>query len=125
MWKEKNPLLTRDDVGKAKPSTHDLPMDQHAYGVPNKKEEFGVGKLTTSWHLPELRTQKPSERDYQKLNKMGINAKIIKPYQVREFRMNHEDVRRVKKNSQPGRVHSLRQFETAPVDPDPTKAASI
>ena len=80
MWKEKNPLLTRDDVGKAKPSTHDLPLNAHAYGVKNKIEEYGVGKLTSSWHLPEIRKNITTEKDYQKLNRMGVNAKIIKPY---------------------------------------------
>ena len=86
IWKEKNPLLTRDDVGRAKPSTHDLPQDTHAYGVKNKKEEYGVGALTSSWHLPDIKKSNTSERDYQRLNKMGVNAKIIKPNQVREFR---------------------------------------
>ena len=55
---------------------------------------------------------------------MGINAKIIKPYQVREFRSNH-DVRKIKKQGHPQRVTSLRQFETTTVDPDPTKAVSL
>ena len=55
---------------------------------------------------------------------MGVNAKIIKPYQVREFRQNH-DVRKVKKQVNPTRVTSLKAFESVPVDPDPTKAASL
>jgi len=47
MWKEKNILLCRDDVGRAKPSTFNLPSDTHCYGVKAKQEEFGVGKLTS------------------------------------------------------------------------------
>ena len=121
MWKERNVLLTRDDVGKAKPTTHDLPQGPHTYGVKNKQEEFGVGKLTSSWHLPEIRKNSTFEKDYQKLNRMGVNAKIIKPYQVREFRQNH-DVRKVKKQGNPSRVTSLRQFET--VNPDVSVSVS-
>ena len=80
MWKEKNPLLTKDAVGRPKPTTHDLPYGSHAYGVKNKAEEFGVGKLTSSWHLPEISIGKATDPDYQKLNRMGAQAKIIKPY---------------------------------------------
>ena len=64
MFKERNPLLARDDVGKAKPTTKDLPIEGHIYGVKNKKEEYGVGKLTSSWHLPEISQAKIGEKDY-------------------------------------------------------------
>ena len=63
-FKEKNPLLARDDVGKAKPTTKDLPTYGHSYGVKNRQEEFGVGKLTSSWHLPAISIAKKGELDY-------------------------------------------------------------
>ena len=54
MWKEKNVLLTKDDIGRSKPSTYNLPRDGHIYGVKAKPEVYGVGKLTSEWHFPEL-----------------------------------------------------------------------
>ena len=63
-FKEKNPLLARDDVGKPKPTTKDLPVESHSYGVKNKREEFGVDKLTSSWHLPAISQAKIGEKDY-------------------------------------------------------------
>ena len=78
-FKEKNPLLTRDDVGRSKPTTHDLPSEGHAYGIKLKREEFGVAKLTSEWHLPEIPRNKIGDKDYQKLNKMGVEAKIARP----------------------------------------------
>ena len=50
-FKEKNVLLARDDVGRAKPTTHDLPTGNHVFGVPNKKENYGAGKLTAEWDV--------------------------------------------------------------------------
>ena len=48
-YKEKNCLLTRDDVGVAKPSTHTLPAKEFAYGAANKKEAYDAGSLTSDW----------------------------------------------------------------------------
>lgn len=58
-----NPLLVRDDVGIAKPSTRTLPHEQHAYGKPDKKDPEGVNEsmfllsssiaVTTSWAFHE------------------------------------------------------------------------
>jgi len=127
-YKEKNILLARDDVGKPKPSTKDLPTAGHSYGVKNRQEEFGVGKLTSSWHLPAITLAKKGELDFKKLNKMGVPNKIIKPYQVREFRQNLGEIRILKKQSYPvGRSSSTQHFNTVEqvVNPDPAAAASI
>ena len=58
--------------------------------MPNKKEENGVGKLTSAWHLPDIKEHKHIEKDYKKMNMMGADAKIIYPRQVREFRAKFE-----------------------------------
>ena len=50
-YKEKNSLLTRDDIGKAKPSTYNLKDQGFVYGVANKKEPFGAGALTSQWDM--------------------------------------------------------------------------
>ena len=36
--KGKNALLVKDDVGKAKPNTRDLPGEGFTYGKPDKKD---------------------------------------------------------------------------------------
>ena len=79
-------MLARDDIGRAKPCTYNLPTEGHVYGVPNKQEKFGVGKLTSAWHLPEIKQHETKERDFRKMNMMGADAKIIAPNKVREFR---------------------------------------
>ena len=38
-----NYLLTKDDVGKSKPATRDLPEYGFAFGAPNKPDPVGVG----------------------------------------------------------------------------------
>ena len=38
MGPKKNILLVRDDVGRAKPATRDLPPDGFSYGKPDKKD---------------------------------------------------------------------------------------
>ena len=44
MRTSQNQLLTRDDVGKAKPSTRTLPHSGFTYGLPGNPDEEGVGK---------------------------------------------------------------------------------
>lgn len=53
--REKNPLLTKDDVGKAKPFTHDLPGENFTYGAALRKETYGAGALTSSWQVTEVK----------------------------------------------------------------------
>ena len=37
-----NILLAKDDVGKSKPSTRDLPQGNHIFGLPHKVDAVGV-----------------------------------------------------------------------------------
>ena len=38
-----NCLLVKDDIGKSKPATRDIPQFGFAYGAPNKPDAVGVG----------------------------------------------------------------------------------
>lgn len=38
-----NHLLLKDDVGKSKPTTRNLPMASHTYGKPEIRDKEGVG----------------------------------------------------------------------------------
>ena len=50
---KKNQLLVKDDVGKAKPATRDLPPDGFTFGRADKKDEENAGKVTSSWKMHE------------------------------------------------------------------------
>jgi hypothetical protein len=47
-----NYLLNKDDVGKSKPTTRDLPHDNHSYGKPDIKDPEGVAEGTTIIQSP-------------------------------------------------------------------------
>jgi hypothetical protein len=73
----KNYLLVKDDVGKAKPATRDLPPEGFCYGRPDKKDQEGAGLVTSSWKAHEQSKSKDADRDFKKLNKMGIKNGAI------------------------------------------------
>jgi hypothetical protein len=68
----KNYLLVKDDVGKSKPATRDLPPQGFCYGRPDKKDQEGAGLVTSSWKAHEQSKSKDAERDFKKLNKLGV-----------------------------------------------------
>ena len=78
----KNCLLVKDDVGRGKPATRKLPPEGFTFGRPDKKDEEGAGVITCSWKAHEKSKSKDPERDFKKLNKLGIkngavNAKVL------------------------------------------------
>ena len=46
-----NHLLLKDDVGKSKPSTRNLPSEFHTYGKPEIRDKEGVGQGISSIKL--------------------------------------------------------------------------
>ena len=69
--KTKNVLLARDDVGRSKPCTFQLPPQDFVYGKAMTKNEANVGQLTTEWMVGDGQKQKPKLKlDYLKLNKL-------------------------------------------------------
>ena len=42
----KNQLLVKDDVGRSKPATRDLPPDGFTFGRPDKKDPEGASIVT-------------------------------------------------------------------------------
>ena len=49
LGKKSNYLLLKDDVGKAKPTTRDLPKNEFSYGKPDNKSQEPASVITTSW----------------------------------------------------------------------------
>ncbi len=49
----KNTLLVKDDVGRSKPSTRDLPPQGFTYGRPDRRDQENAGIITSSWKMHE------------------------------------------------------------------------
>lgn len=69
---QKNLLLVKDDVGRSKPATRDLPPEGFTFGKPDKKDAEGASIITHSWKAHEQSKPKDPERDFKKLNKLGV-----------------------------------------------------
>jgi len=81
---QKNVLLVKDDVGKAKPTTFDLPGSEFAYGQrgPDDQEGAGIGinKLVTrSWATHKKSQKKKADKDFKKLNIVSTKEKATNP----------------------------------------------
>lgn len=82
----KNPLLTRDDVGKAKASCYDLPENGFAFGRPGLKEDEGCKEVMMNWvsHTPRS-SHKPLTQDFSKINRGAIRAKISNSKDLKKY----------------------------------------
>jgi hypothetical protein len=87
MLQTKNPLLARDDVGKAPPTCYDLPKDDFTFGRPDNPDFEGAREVTMQWvsHVPSPRPQMQIQ-DFQKLNRLAIPAKAYTHRDVGKFR---------------------------------------
>jgi len=74
----RNPLLAKDDVGKARTSCYDLPDESFAYGRPDNPDFEGAREVTMQWvsHTPRPRMA-DSAQDFRKLNKIAITDRAI------------------------------------------------
>jgi len=73
----KNPLLVRDDVGKAKPSSYDLPGEQFAFGRAELADVEGAREVTMNWvsHKPHSR-EEDKGINFVALNKLAAKKNI-------------------------------------------------
>lgn len=83
----KNSLLVRDDVGKPRSSTYDLPEDGFAYGKPTNDDVESAREVTMHWvaHQPS----KPPEMnvpDFIDFNKKATAAKVTTSKDMAFFR---------------------------------------
>ena len=83
---KKNQLLVRDDIGKGKPATRDLPPDGFTFGKPDRRDAENAGVVTTSWKMHEQSKPKDPERDFKKLNKMSLKSGAVDAKTSKEFR---------------------------------------
>ncbi len=92
----KNTLLVKDDVGRSKPSTRDLPPENFAYGKCAEPDAEGVAqgnffwvfdslfltvpkKVTRSWKFHDHSKDVMPEKDFKKLNALCVKKGVVKP----------------------------------------------
>lgn len=94
-----NCLLTKDDIGKSKPSTYKLPQNQFAYGRPNDQDAEGAKEgiksklkrlVSMSWQYHLHSREIVPERDFTKLNKMCIKDNLYKSNQFTQYRKSND-----------------------------------
>ena len=83
-------MLVKDDIGRAKPVTRDLPPEGFTYGKADRRDTENAGVITSSWKLHEQSKPKESERDFKKLNKMGLKNGVVDARTLKEFRQGHD-----------------------------------
>jgi hypothetical protein len=66
--------LVRDDVGKAKETTYDLPEFQFSFGRPCPPDAEGVGAVISSWKVHRPRTASASVKDFTQLNRLSVRS---------------------------------------------------
>lgn len=78
--KKKNHLLARDDVGRAKPTSYDLPKDGFAYGARPGADDEGAADIIRTWaeHVPSA--DRSHNIDYTRYNKSTLGkASVLRP----------------------------------------------
>eukprot|EP00418_Pyrodinium_bahamense_P071449 CAMPEP_0179080078 /NCGR_PEP_ID=MMETSP0796-20121207/35968_1 /TAXON_ID=73915 /ORGANISM="Pyrodinium bahamense, Strain pbaha01" /LENGTH=295 /DNA_ID=CAMNT_0020777425 /DNA_START=74 /DNA_END=961 /DNA_ORIENTATION=+ len=87
----RNPLLQRDDVGRARPTCYDLPDDHFAYGRPGNMDMEGAREVSMRWvsHTPSREPQGEAP-DYVHYNKRAAGQKVMNAKDQKHFRREHE-----------------------------------
>ena len=87
-----NYLVLKDDVGKAKPTTRNLPPEEFSYGKTEKTKQEGAGIITSSWlyHQSKTSDDKHNPRDFKKLNKFAVVGGMVTSKDNYEFRKTHD-----------------------------------
>lgn len=86
-----NPLLLRDDVGKARVSTYDLPDDHFSYGRPGNQDLEGAREVSMRWvvHTPS-RGPEESAPDFVRFNKKAATSKVTTAKDLKQFRQTQD-----------------------------------
>jgi hypothetical protein len=99
----RNPILVRDDVGKAKPTCYDLPPEEFAFGRPDNPDFEGAREVTMQW-LAHIPSSTPAERvnDFRKINKLALRGGVSSAKDLAQFRRENASRVTVSPPQQPG-----------------------
>ena len=84
--KGNNPLLAKDDIGKCKPCSYQLPGDGFAYGRPERKDAEGAREVTSSWAYHQQSNVASSKKDFKNMNKSGVQKGAVDAKKQKELR---------------------------------------
>lgn len=99
-----NLLLVKDDVGKSKPSTFDLPEAHFAYGRPGNTDLEGAREVSMHWvsHTPS-RAGEGVEANWINANRKAAVAKVTNAKDLKQFRQEASTSRMGRRGSQSAR----------------------
>jgi len=80
-------LLLKDDIGRAKPSTYDLPDERFAYGRPGNHDAEGAREVSMFWvsHTPSP-APRSTAPDFVLFNKRAASAGVHKATELARYR---------------------------------------
>lgn len=89
----RNPLLVRDDVGKAKPSCYDLPDDRFSYGRPGNHDSEGAREVSMYWVSHKASPMPESNApDFVWFNKRAASARVTTARDLAYYRKEHDSL---------------------------------
>ena len=82
----------KDDVGRPKPTTRNLPSPDFAFGKPDQTGAEGAGTICTSWKYHEVKPENPhtNPRNFMKLNKKAAMAGLVTSKDVMDYRKSND-----------------------------------
>jgi hypothetical protein len=87
MSRTRNPLLVKDDVGRAKPSCNKLPPEDFSYGRPDMPDYEGAREVTMQWVAHHAEAKKEADvQDFKKLNKIAVKEKVFDSKKITQLR---------------------------------------
>jgi hypothetical protein len=84
--------LTKDDVGRAKPTCYDLPEFGFSFGRPNDQDGYGAGESIAKWHshIPSSDPRGEPGIYFPVVNKVALKNGIFNPKDAASF---HHDMK--------------------------------
>jgi hypothetical protein len=80
----------RDEVGKTKPTVYRLPQEPYIYGRSLDRDPEGAKEVSMTWKFHDSSPEIPPQKNFLKLNELGVVHKAVRPKDVKEFRKGHD-----------------------------------
>merc|ERR1719408_169724 len=86
-----NPLLKKDDVGRARETCYHLPGADFAYGRAENPDAEGAKEVTMQWkdHTPRPQLHE-GIRDFKMINKKAIRERVCSARDQQKFRVEQD-----------------------------------
>mmetsp|Transcript_91212 Transcript_91212/g.162450 ORF Transcript_91212/g.162450 Transcript_91212/m.162450 type:complete len:229 (+) Transcript_91212:72-758(+) len=83
----RNCILARDEVGRAKTSSYDLPPAHHAYGKSKGRDREGAREVIAEW-VPHAPREKAEDglQDFIKINRSATKNAVANARQLKDYR---------------------------------------